>query len=277
MPQIRPFRALRFDPSAVGDLADVIIPAAESVDAAEHERLLARHPANVVRVDLPEDQSGDQPEDRFRRAARALAEWRSGAILHKDPHPSIYVYERIPGAVDGAEGRQLGYFARLRLVSEDDEPGIELPVVQADPTATEGRYRLVRATGINSSPVIGLYGDSTASATRATLEPLMERPADTDVIDDTGVRHRLWAVPVDGSASPTADALLAPAAGGPISIVGGRPIYDSALRYRDERRMSRSCEEDPPFDYVLALLIERSDAPAAPSAAIGLVLNPHEW
>ena len=41
--------------------------------------------------------------------------------------------------------------------------------------------------------------------------------------------------------------------------------------------MSRSCEEDPAFDYVLALLIERSDASDSPTAAIGLVLNPHEW
>ena len=41
--------------------------------------------------------------------------------------------------------------------------------------------------------------------------------------------------------------------------------------------MSRSCEEDPPFDYVLALLLERSDAIDPPMAAIGLVINPHEW
>jgi len=73
------------------------------------------------------------------------------------------------------------------------------------------------------------------------------------------------------------DALVAPAAAGPISLVAGRETYDSAVRYRDERRMSRSCEEDPAFDYVLALLIERSDTSDPPAAAIGLVLNPHEW
>ena len=46
------------------------------------------------------------------------------------------------------------------------------------------------------------------------------------------------------------------AAAGPLTIADGHHRYETALRYRDERRMSRSCEEDPAFDYVLALLLE---------------------
>ena len=77
---------------------------------------LARHPANVVRLDLPRDEPGDEPDDRYRRAARTLAAWRSDGTLHKDPHPSIYVYEqtyRVPGT--DVERTQRGFFARLRL------------------------------------------------------------------------------------------------------------------------------------------------------------------
>ena len=134
----------------------------------------------------------------------------------------------------------------------------------------------MRATGINSSPVVGVYDDTTpVMSTR--LATGTTRSADIDVTDSAGVRHRVWAVAADGAAEAEADLLIAPAAAGPISIVAGRATYDSALRYRDERRMSRSCEEDPAFDYVLALLIERSDLVDAPSAATGLVLNPHEW
>ena len=55
-------------------------------------------------------------------------------------------------------------------------------------------------------------------------------------------------------------ALIAPASAGPVVIERGRTIYDTALRYRDERRMSRSCEEDPAFDYVLTLFVERGAA-----------------
>ena len=109
MPQIRPFRALRFDPSAVGDVADVIAPAAATSMPPSTSASCARHPANVVRVDLPEDRSGDEPDDRYRRAARALAEWRSGAILHKDPHPSdLRLRAAGPGDVDGAGASPAG-------------------------------------------------------------------------------------------------------------------------------------------------------------------------
>lgn len=273
MPQIRPFRALRFAPSAVSDLADVIAPPYANIDPAEHERLLARHPANVVRLDLPEGRFGDEPDDGVRRAARALAEWRSGAILHKDPHPSLYLYERTDRSPEGTDRRQVGYFARLRLEAFGSDTGIEASEAATD---VDSRYRLMRATGLNSSPVIGVYDDPTG-ATRPRLATATARPADIDVTDDTGARHRVWAVAADGDSAGEAAELIAPATAGRISLVAGRATYDSAVRYRDERRMSRSCEEDPAFDYVLALLIERSDLIDSPSAATGLVLNPHEW
>ena len=92
------------------------------------------------------------------------------------------------------------------------------------------------------------------------------RPADVDVCDDAGVRHRLWAVPADGDGGPTVGRTgRAGRRADPSRSSSAAPTYDSAVRYRDERRMSRSCEEDPAFDYVLALLIERSDASRLPN------------
>jgi uncharacterized protein (DUF1015 family) len=47
----------------------------------------------------------------------------------------------------------------------------------------------------------------------------------------------------------------------PVTIADGHHRYETALRYRDERRMSRSCEEDPPFDYILTLFLDASSQP----------------
>jgi len=52
--------------------------------------------------------------------------------------------------------------------------------------------------------------------------------------------------------------LVALASAGPVTIADGHHRYETALRYRDERRMSRACEEDPAFDSVLALLLATS-------------------
>ena len=116
MPDIRAFRALRYDPASIADLSLVMAPPYDVIDAAEHEQLLARHPANVVRLDLPSEELRDEPDDRYRRAARVLAGWRSDGTLHKDPHPSIYGYEqtyRVPGT--DVTRTQRGFFARIRL------------------------------------------------------------------------------------------------------------------------------------------------------------------
>ena len=79
--------------------------------------------------------------------------------------------------------------------------------------------------------------------------------------DDDGTRHRLWAIPADGDAASTVAPLLAAASRGPITIADGHHRYETALRYRDERRMTRSCEEDPAFDYLLMLFLDAIGEP----------------
>ena len=260
MPEIRPFRALRFDPTSIDDLAAVVAPPYDVIGPEEHARLLARHPANVVRLDLPEDAQGDEPDDRYRRAARTLAAWRSGGILRKDPHPSIYVYEqtyRVPGTDVGRTQR--GFFARLRLEPFGPSAGV-LPHERTLSGPKEDRYKLLRATGVNTSPVVGLYDDR-SGAVRDRLEAWAAGPAEVDVADDDGTHHRLWAVPADGEQAEAVTALLTAAAAGPITIADGHHRYETALRYRDERRMSRSCEEDPAFDYLLMFFLPSTGEP----------------
>ena len=158
------------------------------------ERLLARHPANVVRLDLPREEPGDEPDDRYRRAARTLAAWRSDGTLHKDPRPSIYVYEqayRVPGT--DVERTQRGFFARLRL--EPFGAGCERAAARAD-AGRPARGPLQAAPGDRRQHAARSSGCTTdaAGVGGTVLDALTARRADLDVVDDDGVRHRLWAV-----------------------------------------------------------------------------------
>ena len=260
MPQIRPFRALRFAPDAVGDPALVVAPPYDVLTLADRSRLVARHPKNVVRLDAPAEEPGDAEDDRYRRAARTLAAWRSDGTLHKDPRPSIYVYEqtyRVPGTE--IERTQRGFFARLRLEALVPGSGV-LPHERTLAAPREDRYRLLRATGVNTSPVIGLYSDPGGRAA-SILATLAVGPAAVDALDDDSVRHRLWVVEADGPAAASVAELVATAGADPVTIADGHHRYETALRYRDERRMSRSCEEDPAFDYLLMLFLETTAEP----------------
>jgi len=257
LPDLRPFRALRYEPSRVGDLAAVVAPPYDVIDRETRARLVARHPANVVRLDMPVEEPGDGPDDRYRRAARTLAAWRSDGTLRKDPQPSIYVYEQryqVPGTE--RERVQRGFFARLRLEPFGPGSGV-LPHERTLSGPKEDRYKLLRATGVNTSPVVALFDDP-SGASEERITAVVGGPPDVDLTDDDGVCHRMWALPAsgDGPASIVAGALLEAAGGSPVTIADGHHRYETALRYRDERRMTRSCDEDPAFDYVLVLMLE---------------------
>ena len=116
MPSIRPFRALRYSREQVRDLAAVLAPPYDVIDSDAHRALLARDARNVVRLDLPEEQAGDPPDEKYRRAARLLSAWRSDGTLRRDPKPALYPYEqtfRVPGTNRVATRR--GVFARVAL------------------------------------------------------------------------------------------------------------------------------------------------------------------
>ena len=171
--------------------------------------------------------------------------------------PAIYVYEqayRVPGT--GIERTQRGYFARLRLEPFGPDGGV-LPHERTLAGPREDRYRLLRATGVNTSPVVVLYRDP-AGAAAAELAAVATTPPIADVIDDDGVHHRLWMLADDGPDGAVAR-LTAVGHAGPVYIADGHHRYETALRYRDERRMTRSCEPDPPFDFIFALLLDADE------------------
>jgi uncharacterized protein (DUF1015 family) len=119
----------------------------------------------------------------------------------------------------------------------------------------EDRYKLLRATGVNTSPVIGLFSDPTGKS-NAALAAITSKPADADVTDDDGVRHRLWAVPADGPLANLVSHLIEAASRRPITIADGHHRYETALKYRDERRGQKTGESDPAADYVMMLFLE---------------------
>ncbi len=254
MPKVRAFRALRFSPDSVDDLSRVVSPPYDVIAPAEQRTLLDRHPRNVVRLDLPEVEPGEEPDERYRRAARTLAAWRSDGTLHKDPRPSLYAYEQVyqlPG--DHEERRQIGFFGRLLLEPLEPDSTVR-PHERTMAAAREDRYRLLRATGVNTSPVVTMFDDLAGDAA-SSLAGIAATPPAVEIAVD-GVCHRLWAIPDDGEPDGLVARLTRAVEAGPLTIADGHHRYETALRYRDERRMSRSCEEDPAFDYILSLFLD---------------------
>ena len=114
MPFLRPFRALRYDTVRVPDLGAALCPPYDVISKDHRERLLARHPRNAVRLELPDSPAGEPDDARYAAAARSLVAWRTDGTLHKDAQPSIYIHRmHEPGA--NGERVARGFFCRLHL------------------------------------------------------------------------------------------------------------------------------------------------------------------
>ena len=157
MPDVSPFRGVRYDVARVGTLSDVVAPPYDVIDAALQDRLYQASPYNVIRLELNRDEPGDsEPHDRYARAARLLKDWLRQGILREEDHPAFYVYEQT-FLVDGTRHSRKGFLARVRL--EPIGKGKIYPHEQTLAGPKADRLALYKATGFNLSPIFGLYPD----------------------------------------------------------------------------------------------------------------------
>ena len=246
----------------VDDLAAVVAPPYDVIGPEEHRTLLQRNPRNVVRLDLPEAEPGDPEDERYRRAARTLNAWRLDGTLRRDPRPALYPYEqtyRVPGSDRIATRR--GIFARVRLEAFGPESGIRAHE-RTLAGAREDRYRLLRATSVNTSPVVGLGEDPTGSVPGWIREEVARRPV-AEVVDDADVRHRLWrsAFGEDSERDASISMVCERLGASPITLADGHHRYETALRFCEERRRGPVVEDDPAWAEILMLILEPVEGP----------------
>src|SRR5262249_48195690 len=161
-------------------------------------------------------------------------EWRTDGTLVKDRGSSVSIHEmRWPDGGPRVAGRARGVFARLRLEAFGPAAGVR-PHERTMSGPKEDRFQLLKATGVNLSPVVLLAQHD--AATSALLDGLTAREADVCATTDDGVSHRLWVVPValddEGRATGDGAALLAALGAAPLTIADGHHRYETALRYR---------------------------------------------
>src|SRR4051812_1704240 len=95
MPEVRPFRGVRYDVARVGDLSKVVAPPYDVIDASLQERLYEASSSNIVRLELNRAEPGDSDAaDRYTRAAALLRSWMREGVLRTDEHPALYLYEQ---------------------------------------------------------------------------------------------------------------------------------------------------------------------------------------
>lgn len=196
-------------------------PPYDVLSAEDRARLAARHPRNVVHVDVPVADAG--VADRYAAAAARLRGWIAEGTLVTDDAPSYTIVRTSFVDPSGRARTTLGVMGALRIEAPDD-PGVR-PHERTTPKDSTDRLELTRATRANLSPVWGL--SLAAGLTGALVEP---GTLVGEATDDDGVVHRYERV--DDPARVAAIAAVASSA--TIVIADGHHRYAVSRAYRDE-------------------------------------------
>jgi len=247
MADISPFAGLRYATDRVGDLSRVLCPPYDVIGDDERRDLEARHPENIVRLELPRGAD----DARYTTAARLLGSWTTEGILKPDAREAFYLYEQ-RFSYAGQSYTRRGFFAAVRL--EPFERRVVLPHEKTLSAPKEDRRRLLLATRTQISPVFGLYRD-TAGAARAIIDQAAEAAPAVDATTADGVRHRLW--PMTSAAA--LDGLRVLLADRQILIADGHHRYETMLGLAPEMRPLDLAAGTAASDYAMMFLARAED------------------
>jgi len=255
--EVAPFKAIRYNLAKLPNLSNVICPPYDVISVPEYHRLLAGHPKNIVRIELPLAQGR---MDKYEVAGQFWKQWQNQRILVREKEPSFYGYEE-RFSVSGQPFFRRGFFAALRV--EPPGQGRIRPHERTFPKHKEDRLHLMRATHANISPIFGIFFDRQGNAQALIERRLGEKPL-VVCRDDKGVTHRLW----KWYDPETIQTLKKVVASGDVLIADGHHRYETAWNYGRERLGQDRAKSTSTraYRYVLTFLCPLSDP--------GLVIQP---
>ena len=254
MPEVKPFRAIRYDQARTGgDLSTLIAPPYDVLDQSDKDALLSQSSRNVVAIDLPHvPPKSAGPADVYERSARELNTWLSDGTLIREQSPAIYLYHQC-FEHEGRPYTRRMFIAHVRLVPFSE--GSILPHEETFGGPKEDRLALMKATKCQLSPILGMYGDAEDRIGRMFATTAARSPDATGTLG--GVENRMWVVTEPGVVDATVSAM----ADKKVYIADGHHRYGTALMYREflAGQTGGTLPEDHPANYIMFVLAAMDD------------------
>ena len=185
MPEIKSFRAWRYNPKKIKNFSKVVAPPYDVISKADQKKLYDANPYNVIRLELGQTFPSDTNQNnRYTRAYDTLKDWKHEAVLIQEESPVIYVHEQ-QYLEEGKKKKRIGFFAAMKL---DEKSVLKHENTLAGPK--EDRLHLLKEVRTNLSPIFGLFEDSKGIVQKLLL-PATRKKAIIDVMV-SGVRHKLF-------------------------------------------------------------------------------------
>ena len=218
MADVAPLSPLRYAPES---LEWVIAPPYDVIDAELRAKLGARHPHNVVHIDLPEG-DGDA---RYAHARELFQRWQREGVLVREQRPAYYRYSQtFAPPAGGSRITRAGFFALVRAVPYETRQVLPHERTLTGPKLD--RIALSRATRAMLSPQLMLYSDPERrlDADLASGTPFAEFRT------DDGIEHRLSKI----EDRAVVDRITVAVKDGALLIADGHHRYETAVSLAKE-------------------------------------------
>ena len=256
MVEIKPFKATILNPH-VGNRAELVCPVYDSIDASQYEQYAARK-NNVIHFTTIKE---GVAEAEFVDSAKGILErFFTERILIECKRPSFYIYgvrygisEEITEQIPEEERRGIYFIFGLVALIKIDEHNI-VGHEKTFEAKTRERYHLMKACGMNFSPIVAEYTmpdhginrifEDYLGFRRPSLKIDEQRKPLVDVVLQ-GARHLLWEISDEVIIKKLQQLMLDK------KIM----ILDGHHRYTASYRLSKDQEEG----YTLMMLVEGGD------------------
>jgi uncharacterized protein (DUF1015 family) len=250
---IRPFQGVHYNPSLIKDMSKVICPPYDIIPPQLQQELHQRSEYNFIRIEYGLESPHDNDTDnKYTRAAAAMADWLDKKVLTADDKPCIYLDEHTFLHL-GKTWKRRSINALVKLENWDKK--IIRPHEGTLAKAKSDRLNMLWALHANTSPIMVLYEDARGEIAAALGKQTKKKPLYTvDKID--GESHKFWAISDEDMIFKIHGFL----ADKPLYIADGHHRYESALNYQRERRTTTTQgNREEPYDFVMMTLIDMAD------------------
>lgn len=252
MAQIRPFKGVHFSRRRGSDVTNLIAPPYDVLTEADRSRLQAKDIHNIVYVDLPHvPPKTAGPDEVYGKANITLQSWLKSGVLETDARPALYPYAQ-SYEHSGRTFHRRGFIALVHLSPFGE--GQVVPHELTHAGAIEDRMKLMQATGMQLSPIFGLFSDPRNEVT-SMLYHGIGKPELSGTID--GVKSDLWSV-IDGEVeNQVIDAMKHK----PVYIADGHHRYTTALQFQKQAALEFGGKLPPnhPANYCMFVLVSMQD------------------
>lgn len=252
MAQIRPFAGVRFTKKNGADISRLIAPPYDVLGEQDRSNLQAKDPHNIVNVDLPHvPPKSAGPDEVYDKANIHLQSWLKTGVLERDHRPALYPYAQTYEH-GGRTFHRRGFIALVRLSPFGE--GQVVPHEKTHAGAIEDRMKLMQYTGMQLSPIFGLFSDN-----RNEVTGMLYRDAGKPQLSATldGVKNDLWSVTDADLENRVMDWMKHK----PVYIADGHHRYTTALQYQNQAEQENGKPLPPahPANFCMFVLVGMQD------------------